>query len=81
MRVGYSQIIPYMGIVYRDNTFYYFYQGKAYELGQAVVMGMQGILVCWMRQSKHLENFKHKQVSENVKIKKNLVNILTLMCK
>ena len=50
---------------------FWLYQGKAYELGQAVVMGMQGILVCWMRQSKHLENFKHKQVSENVKIKKN----------
>ena len=70
-----------MNTVYHDNTFYYFSQGKTYELGQAVVMGMQGILVCWMRQSKHLENFKHKQVSENVKIKKNLVNILTLMCK
>ena len=70
-----------MGIVYHDNNFYYFYQGKAYELGQAVVMGMQGILVCWMRQSKHLENFKHKQVSENIKIKKTLVNILTSMCK
>jgi hypothetical protein len=39
-------------------------KGKAYELGQAVVMGMQGILVCWMRQSKHLENFKHKQGKE-----------------
>ena len=35
--------------------------GKAYELGQAAVMGMQGILSCWMRQSNHLEIFKHKQ--------------------
>ena len=71
-----------MGIVHHDNNFYYLHQGKAYELGQAVVMGMQGILVCWMRQSKHLENFKHKQVSKNIKFKKQtLVNIETLMCK
>ncbi len=35
--------------------------GKAYELGQTTVFGLQGILACWMRQSEVLEAFKQQQ--------------------
>lgn len=35
--------------------------GKAYELGQTTVFGLQGILACWMRQSNNLEAFKQQQ--------------------
>ncbi|KAL1227892.1 putative phosphorylase b kinase regulatory subunit beta [Trichinella spiralis] len=33
-------------------------QGRYYELGQAAVKTMRGILLCWMRQSDKIENFK-----------------------
>ncbi|KRX98379.1 putative phosphorylase b kinase regulatory subunit beta [Trichinella pseudospiralis] len=33
-------------------------QGRYYELGQAAVKTMRGILLCWMRQSDKVENFK-----------------------
>ncbi|KAG0711404.1 putative phosphorylase b kinase regulatory subunit beta [Chionoecetes opilio] len=36
-------------------------RGKAYELGQSCVKCMRGILTCWMRQCKHVENFKKGQ--------------------
>jgi hypothetical protein len=35
--------------------------GKASELGQTTVFGLQGILACWMRQSEVLEEFKQQQ--------------------
>lgn len=35
--------------------------GKAYELGQTTVFGLQGILYSWMRQSHLLEDFKQQQ--------------------
>lgn len=40
-------------------------QGKCYELGQSTVLGLQGILSCWMRQSNRLEAFKKNQSPEN----------------
>ena len=36
-------------------------KGKCYELGQCTVLGLQGILSCWMRQAKKLESFKANQ--------------------
>ena len=35
--------------------------GKCYELAQCTVLGLQGILSCWMRQAKKLESFKGNQ--------------------
>jgi len=35
--------------------------GKAYELGQSSVLCMRGILACWMRQSRKLEEWKNTQ--------------------
>ncbi|KAK4321576.1 hypothetical protein Pmani_007646 [Petrolisthes manimaculis] len=36
-------------------------RGKAYELGQSCVKCMRGILMCWMRQTSQVENFKKGQ--------------------
>lgn len=40
-------------------------QGKAFELGQSTVMGLQGVLRCWMRQSGKVELFKGSQKASN----------------
>lgn len=39
-------------------------RGKSYELGQAAVKCMRGILECWIRQAARIELFKMKQCSE-----------------
>ena len=39
-------------------------QGKSYELAQSTVLGLQGILSCWMRQADRLEAFKGNQNPE-----------------
>lgn len=36
-------------------------QGRTYELGQAAVKCMRGIMFCWMRQADKVELFKHSQ--------------------
>ena len=40
-------------------------KGKCYELGQTTVLGLQGILKCWMGQAKLLESFKANQNPNN----------------
>ena len=40
-------------------------KGKCYELGQTTVLGLQGILKCWMSQAKLLESFKANQNPDN----------------
>jgi phosphorylase kinase alpha/beta subunit len=39
--------------------------GKSYEMSYSTVLGLQGILSCWMRQSDRLEAFKAKQSPEH----------------
>ena len=46
-----------------------------YNLGQSTVLGLQGILACWMRQSDRLEAFKNHQSPENaLHVKFDLIN-------
>ncbi len=40
-------------------------RGKSYELCQSTVLGLRGILACWMRQSERLEAFKTFQTPVN----------------
>ncbi len=39
--------------------------GKSCELGNCTILGLRGILMCWMRQVSRLENFKTKQSPEH----------------
>lgn len=40
-------------------------RGKSYELGQAAVKCMRGILECWIRQADRVEKFKKHQCNAN----------------
>lgn len=40
-------------------------RGKSYELGQAAVKCMRGILECWIRQADRVERFKKHQCNAN----------------
>ena len=43
-------------------------QGKSYELGQSVVIGVRGILSAWMRQAEKVEAFKSGQGCNSIDI-------------
>ena len=55
-------------------------KGKTYELSQSTVLGLQGILGCWMRQASNLEAFKANQSPENaLHVKFDLINGVEIM--